>query len=106
MALLSYKSYKMVDNKSKTSLIRHTQTKYITHVKTDTGFSKKGGGGGGGHGLSGIRIFHTWTFRSATYHVVCRPNASQNCKGGQSAFHFMGRGGQNPDLIKTLNILY
>ena len=28
---LTHKSYKMVDNKSKTSLIGHTQEKYITH---------------------------------------------------------------------------
>ena len=28
---LTHKSYKMVDNKSKTPLIRHIQKKYITH---------------------------------------------------------------------------
>ena len=28
---LTHKSYKMVDNKSKTSLIRHIQKKYVTH---------------------------------------------------------------------------
>ena len=31
-------------------------------------------------------------------------NASQNSKGGQNAGHFMGQGGQNANLNKTLYI--
>ena len=75
----------------------------------------------GGRGLSRVWIFHTWTFCSGTYHAVHGqnvggqntggPNASQNCKGGgggggggQNAVHFMGQGGQNAYLNKTLYI--
>ena len=69
---------------------------------------------GGAGGLSRVWIFHTWTFCSETYHAVDRQNvdgqntegqnASENCKGGQNAGHFIGQGEQNANLIKTLYI--
>ena len=62
-----------------------------------------------------ISVLSTWTFCSGTYHAVHGqnvggqntggPNASQNCKGGgQNAVYFMGQGGQNAYLNKTLYI--
>ena len=59
--------------------------------------------------MSRVRIFHTWTFCSGTYHAVHGQhtggqNASQNCKGGQNAGHFMEQGGQNANIIKTFYI--
>ena len=59
--------------------------------------------------MSRVRIFHTWTFFSGTYHSVHGQhtggqNASQNCKGGQNAGHFMEQGGQNANIIKTFCI--
>ena len=38
--------------------------------------------------------------------MVHGQNASQNCKGGQNAGHFIGQGGKNVDLIKTVYIPY
>ena len=72
--------------------------------------------GGGGLLRVWVWIFHTWTFRSGTNHVVHRQNPSgQNdgvqtpvkiAGGRQNAGHFIGQEGQNANLIKTLIISY
>ena len=64
-----------------------------------------------GRGVSRVWIFHTWTFCGGIYHAVHGQhtggqNASQNCKGGQNAGHFMEQGGQYANIIKTFYILY
>ena len=81
---------------------------YNIKPEADTGFPERGGGG---RELSRVWIFHALTFcsRIYMYHAMhgqtvggLSPggqNASQNCKGGQNAGHFMGQGGQNANLI-------
>ena len=62
-----------------------------------------------GRGVSRVRIFHTWTFCSGTYHAVHGQhtggqNASQNCKGGTKCWPFYGTG--RPKCQYYQNILY
>ena len=53
----------------------------------------------GGRGLSQVWIFHTWTFRSGTNHVVYRQNTSRQNAGGQNT-------SQNCRGDKTMVILW
>ena len=73
-----------------------------TGSDADTGFRERGG-----VGCRGYRYFILGHFVAG--HITrCMDNilldASQNCKGGQNAGHFMEQGGQNANIIKTFYI--